>query len=118
MSDATFCVMCGKSHVFGTPCDPIWLEWVATRRREIAAGVSWRDATPMPHNQEPSPEHDRYIATEHYVRGVLRTLGQPDDADDPRLVGRLASKILRALPDWTRSDSSLRRPDAEIESGN
>lgn len=52
MADATFCVMCGKSHVMGTACDPIWLDWVQNRRKEIAAGVPWQEATPMPGPQE------------------------------------------------------------------
>ena len=41
-----------------------------------------------------------YVTTEEYVRAVLHIFGQHDDADDPRLVGKLASRILRALPEW------------------
>jgi hypothetical protein len=41
--------------------------------------------------------HDRDIAAEAYVRETLRTMGQSDDADDSRLVGRLTSKIIALM---------------------
>lgn len=62
--------------------------------------------------------YDRYVATEEYVRGVLRIMGQPDDADNPRLVGRIVSKILRALLVWAHPDLPLRLTDEELEQGN
>lgn len=43
-----FCILCGASHILGLPCDPARLEWVRKRRIEIAQGVDWKDATPMP----------------------------------------------------------------------
>lgn len=43
-------------------------------------------------------KHDRYVEAENFVRDALRCMGQHEDADNPKLVGRVVSKILRALP--------------------
>ena len=59
--------------------------------------------------------YNRYKTTEAYVRDVLRIMGQPEDAADPLLVGRIASKIIRALPVWTHQDSPLRLSDEGTE---
>ncbi len=56
-----------------------------------------------------------YSAIEEHVRDVLRIMGQYEDADDPRLVGRLASQIIQVLVEGTRRDSRLRLSDAELE---
>ena len=58
-------------------------------------------------------QHERYVATERYVQSVLRLMGQSEDADNPMLVGRITSKIIRAFPIWAHSDSPLRRRDAQ-----
>lgn len=47
-----FCILCGANHILGIPCDVNRLEWVRQRRVEIAQGVDWEDATPMPEPPE------------------------------------------------------------------
>lgn len=48
---APFCVLCGGAHSFSTTCDREQLEWVKVRREEVARGVPWQEATPMPKKQ-------------------------------------------------------------------
>lgn len=58
-----------------------------------------------------------YLSTENYVRHMLRVMGQGEDAHNPRLVGRVVSKIIEAFPIWTDPQSDLRKSDEELERG-
>ena len=58
----------------------------------------------------------RYLATEIYVRKMLRIIqGEKIYADNTRLVGRIVSEILKQFPSWL--DSDMRKPDEELELG-
>lgn len=41
--------------------------------------------------------HDFYVRTEIYVRDQLRAMGQSEDADNPQLVGRITSDIVKSM---------------------
>ena len=56
-----------------------------------------------------------YFAAEEHVRRALCLMGQYEDADDPRLVGRLSSQIIKILVEGARRDSRLRLSDTELE---
>lgn len=79
--------------------------------------MSEQERGELPSDDELAREHDRYVLTERYVRDAFRVAGQNEDADDPRLVGRITSRIIGLLDVWASPDSTLRKSDEELERG-
>ena len=48
-----------------------------------------------------------------FVRGMLRSMEQRDDADNDKLVTQIAHNIILSMALWTHQDSPLKRDDHE-----
>ena len=58
---------------------------------------------------------NRYELTERYVRDMFITMGQPEDAENGPMVGRVVEKLMRAMDRWAVPGSTLRMTAKELQ---